>query len=137
VRKSLVTAAANVGKVYAVTPDSTPFFRHGPQQGAGPDLTLPKDSLVRLIRPSFGYSKVEVLSSGQIGYVASEDINVASASLIATTHAAARHTASASRIAEPSGGRFNFDSADPSLMAPPEQLPAPDLPPTTSPSPGQ
>lgn len=95
---SIVTAALSCGcssfgraraaaspKFYAVTADSTPFYRYGPQQGSGPDRTLPKDSLITLIRPSFGYSKVKLIT-GEQGYVASDDIRLASATLIAAVN---------------------------------------------------
>jgi hypothetical protein len=105
------------GKLYAVTAQKTPFFRYGPQQGSGADMELPKDTLMTLIRPSFGFCKVH-LTSGEEGYVASEDIDVASPALIAAVTGpppAATH----------SGGeeRFNLDSADPRLSVPPEELP--------------
>ncbi|MDP9253672.1 MAG: hypothetical protein M3O66_01830, partial [Verrucomicrobiota bacterium] len=44
--------AANGAKFYAVTAEKTAFFRYGPQQGNGPDMQLPKDTLMTLIRPS-------------------------------------------------------------------------------------
>src|SRR4029077_9885522 len=73
-------------KFYAVSADKTPFFRYGPQQGNGADMQLPRDTLMTVIRPSFGYCKVHLLS-GDDGYVASEDIHVAPAALIAAVTA--------------------------------------------------
>ncbi len=43
--------AANGGRFYAVTTDSAPFYRYGPQQGNGPDMKLQKDRLMTLIHP--------------------------------------------------------------------------------------
>ena len=64
-------------RLFAVTVDSAPFFRRGPQDGRDPDLKLPRDTVVKLIRPSFGYAKVEVVASGERGYVSSEEIRPA------------------------------------------------------------
>src|ERR1043166_9258423 len=65
-------------RLFAVTVDSAAFFHHGPRPGRDPDLKLPKDTIVKLIRPSLGYCKVQVVASGQQGYVASEEIRPAS-----------------------------------------------------------
>jgi hypothetical protein len=53
---------------YSVAASQTPFYRHGPQQGNGPDMQLPRDSIMKVIRPSFGYVKVQ-LQDGENGYV--------------------------------------------------------------------
>jgi hypothetical protein len=125
------------GKVYAVTNDSAAFFRHGPQSGRDPDKKLPKDTLVKLIRPSFGYSKIELVSSKEKGYVLSDDIKPASPSLIAATTTTATVTQDTT-VAHSTFGSpretFNIDSNDPRLVPPPEQLPAPGLPPQNSPA---
>ena len=113
------------GKLFAVASEQTSFYRYGPQQGNGPDASLPKDTLMTLIRPSFGYCKVQVLPDKKEGYVASEDIQPAPRTLLASLNAPV-HTASTSR-----GGseRENFDIGS-SEPPPPEALPDPDLPPT-------
>ena len=36
---------------YAVSVNQTPFYRHGPQQGNGPDQQLARDSIMKVIRP--------------------------------------------------------------------------------------
>ncbi len=102
------------GKYYAVTAEKAPFFKYGPQQGSGADLQLPKDTLLTLIQSSFGYCKVS-LTSGEQGYVAREDINVAPPTLVA----AITNPASSA----PREERFNINSSDPRLTAPPEPLP--------------
>src|SRR5471032_327603 len=102
-------------RLFAVTVDSAAFFRHGPQQGRDPDLKLPKDTVVRLIRPSFGYSKIQVVASGLQGYVASEEIWPASSTLLAA--------ATTPQANGPTGGQFNLNSNDPRLVPPPEELP--------------
>ena len=107
-------------RLFAVTVDSAAFFRRGPQQGRDPDLKLPKDTVVKLIRPSFGYSKIQVVASGLQGYVASEEIRPASSTLLAA--ATIPHTRG------PAGEQFNLNSSDPRLVPPPEGLPDPDLP---------
>lgn len=114
-------------RLFAVTVDSAAFFRRGPQDGRDPDLKLPRDTVVKLIRPSFGYSKVQVVSSGVQGYVASEEIGPASSTLLA----AAAIPPPDSMAAQSTGlaaEQFNLDSTDPRLVPPPEQLPDVDLP---------
>jgi hypothetical protein len=114
-------------RLFAVMADSAAFFRHGPQQGREPDLKLPKDTVVKLIRPSFGYSKIQIVASGLQGYVASEEIRPASPALLA----AATTSPIDSVIADtpgPAGEHFNLNSTDPRLVPPPEELPDPDLP---------
>jgi hypothetical protein len=112
--KSTVTRVAKTGKYYTVTSEKTAFYKYGPQQGSGADLQLPKDTLLTLNRTSFGYCKV-TLTSGEEGYVAREDINVAPATLVA---AVTNPPADAAR-----GEQFDLNSNDPRLIAPPEALP--------------
>ena len=119
--KNAATTVAGPGNYYAVTASSTAFFRYGPQQGNGPDMSLPKDTLLTVLRPSFGYYKVQ-LTSGEQGYVASEDVGVAPATLIA---AANTPEPEASPQATPIGERFRLDSEDPRLVPPSEPLPQP------------
>ncbi len=108
---------------YAVTAEQTPFYKYGPQQGSGPDQQLTHDSILKVIRPSFGYVKVK-LQDGASGYVASEDIRPAPPTLVAeklapppevTAPTVASHTER--------GEQFGLDSDDPRLIAPPEPLP--------------
>ncbi|MBA2435472.1 MAG: hypothetical protein H0V54_10420 [Chthoniobacterales bacterium] len=108
---------------YAVAAIQTPFYRYGPQQGYGPDMQLPHDSIMQVIQPSFGYVKVK-LQDGESGYVASEDIRPAPPTLVAeklapppdlTTPIVASHSEE--------GEQFGLDSNDPRLIAPPEPLP--------------
>jgi len=103
---------------YAVSAEKAPFYKFGPQQGNGPDMQLPHNTLMTLIRPSFGYCKVH-LNSGEEGYVASEDIKVASAELVAAANAPPPGSAPATSHGE----RFNLNSTDPRLIVPPEDLP--------------
>ena len=118
---------ANSGKIFAVTADKTSFYRYGPQQGNGADQELPKDTLVTLIRPSFGYSKVQLVKDSLEGYVASEDIRPAPPTLLASLNPQTQDgTISAGRES------FDVESSEP---PPPETLPDPDLPPTTEPTP--
>lgn len=127
--RSLVSrvTSAEGGKLYAVGVEKTAFYRFGPQQGNGPDQVLPRDTLVRLVRNSFGYSKVVVEESGQQGFVASEDLTVASASLIAAATATPPPEYAASSPIGPEN--FDVQATDASFVPPPEGLPAPDLPP--------
>jgi hypothetical protein len=128
-----VTAPSGDGKFFTVTADSAAFFRRGPQPGRQPDKTLSKDTLVRLVRPSFGFSKVQLVASGELGYVASDEIKPASSTLVAST-TTARTNSAVSPPAHSAVEQFNLNSNDPRLVPPPEELPDPDLP---APSPGQ
>jgi hypothetical protein len=114
-------------RLFAVKVDSASFFRRGPRAGGDPDLKLPRDTVVKLIRPSFGYSKVEVVTSGQQGYVASEEIGPASSTLLASATISPADS-SAAQTSGPAGEQFNLNSNDPRLVPPPEQLPGVDLP---------
>lgn len=124
------------GKLFAVTADSAAFFRYGPQPGRDPDQTLPRDTLVKLIRPSFGYSKVELVSSGQKGYISSEEIKPASPHLAAAATAPPENSVAAMPAPTPAGEHFNLNSNDPRLVPPAEDLPDAELPQATPP-PGQ
>jgi len=114
-------------RLFAVAVDSAAFFRHGPRQGLEPDLKLPRDTVVKLIRPSFGYSKIQVVASGVQGYVASEEIRPASPTLLAAATIPPSDPM-ASRTSDPAVEQFNLNSNDPRLVPPPEQLPDVDLP---------
>ena len=103
---------SNSGKYYAVSAKRAEFYLYGPQQASGPDLKLPQDTLVMLIRPSFGYSKVKLMN-GQQGYVASQDIRAAPPEVVSASINPPINI-------EPSRSRkFHFD---PRLL-PPEPLP--------------
>lgn len=117
VRKNIISASQG-GTFYAVTAEKTAFYKFGPLQGNGPDMQLPRDTLMTLIRPSFGYCKVH-LTTGQEGYVANEDIKVASPALIAAVNAPPPPALEEPRHRE----HFNLNSADPRLVVPPEDLP--------------
>lgn len=56
--------------------DYAQFFRLGPQQAGGADLSLRTGELVMLQRKEFGYSRVQ-LEDGQVGYMANEDLQPA------------------------------------------------------------
>lgn len=127
-----VTKPPEDGKLFAVTADSAAFFRHGPQQGREPDQKLSRDTIVKLIRPSFGYSKVQLVASGEQGYVASDEIKPATPMLAST--ATARPESAPSAPPSPTAEQFNLNSDDSRLVPPPEELPDPDLP---APAPGQ
>jgi predicted Rdx family selenoprotein len=123
-----VTAPPENGKVYAVTSDSVAFFQRGPQEGREPDKKLSKDTLVKLVRPSFGFSKVKLVATGELGYVPSDEIKPASSLLIASTATARSESSVAAQHPSPTAEQFTIDSSDPRLVPPPEDLPDPDLP---------
>lgn len=123
------TAKSNA-KLYAISVDSAAFFRRGPQAGRDPDKTLSKETVVKLIRPSFGYSKVEVVATGELGYVSSEEIRPATSALLASVSAPKPNPLEtpSSQSPESSVEQFNLDSSDPRLVPPPENLPPSELP---------
>lgn len=59
-----------------VSTDYAMFFRLGPQQAGGADLSLRTNEPVMLLRKEFGYSRVQ-LENGLVGYMANEDIQPA------------------------------------------------------------
>ena len=120
----VVSTAKHDGKMFVVSVESAAFFRYGPQAGRDPDKTLLKETVVKLIRPSFGYSKVEVVGTGEQGYVASDDIQPATTALIAAASAPKVDMMRTSPDAdttppEPLGEQFNLNSDDPRLVPPP------------------
>ena len=122
-----VTKPPENAKLYAITADSAAFYRHGPQEGREPDQKLSRDTVVKLIRPSFGFSKVQLVASGEQGYVASDEIRPATPMLVAST-LTARTESAPSTSPSPAAEQFNLNSDDPRLVPPPEELPDPDLP---------
>lgn len=117
--------------MFVVSVESAAFFRHGPQAGREPDQKLSRETVVKLIRPSFGFSKVEIAATGEQGYVASEDIRPASSTLLASVAAPKVDplaTPATEPSAEPAAEQFNLNSNDPRLVPPPEDLPPSELP---------
>lgn len=58
---------------YWVTAEFTPFFRFGPKQSTGPDLSLKKETRLTMAKRGFGFSEV-VLEDGTAGWVGTDDI---------------------------------------------------------------
>lgn len=56
-----------------VSVEHTPFYRNGPLQGNGPDLSLAKGDEVEVLRKEIGYSFVRIFD-GRNGYVANDDL---------------------------------------------------------------
>jgi hypothetical protein len=129
----VISTSKRDDKLFVVSVDSAAFFRRGPQAGREPDKTLAKETVVKLIRPSFGYSKVEVVATGEQGYLATEEIRPASPGLIASV-SAPKADPLAPPATQPAVEQFNLNSNDPRLVPPPEDLPPADLP---VPAPGQ
>jgi hypothetical protein len=59
-----------------VATDYAQFFKLGPQQAGGADLSLRAGERAMLQRKEFGYSRVQ-LENGLVGYMANEDITPA------------------------------------------------------------
>jgi hypothetical protein len=115
-------------KLFVVSAESAAFFRHGPQSGREPDKTLSRDTVVKLIRPSFGFSKVEIATTGEQGYISSEEISPASSNLIASLSAPKTDPLATQSASPPPVEQFNLNSDDPRLVPPPEALPPAELP---------
>ena len=126
-------SAKREAKLFVVSVESAAFFRRGPQAGRDPDKSLSRETVVKLIRPSFGFSKVEIAATGEQGYVASEEIRPASSNLIASI-SAPKPDPLATASTPPPVEQFNLNSEDPRLIPPPEALPPSELP---TPSPEQ
>jgi hypothetical protein len=129
-KKPAVTTTSTAkrdGKFFVVSVESAPFFRHGPRAGVNPDTTLSRETVVKLIRPSFGYSKVEVVATKEQGYVSSEEIRPASSALLASVSAPKRDPL-VTPSTQPAVEQFNLNSNDPRLEPPPEDLPPTELP---------
>lgn len=114
-------------QIYVVSTDAAAFFKKGPQSGRDPDKTLPRETVVKLIRPSFGYAKIEIAATGEQGYVSSEEIRPATSALIASA-ATPKPDPLATPSTEPPVEQFNLNSTDPRLVPPPEALPPAELP---------
>ena len=67
------------GEMFEVKAEYTPFYRNGPQQRGGPDVSLTRHRLVKMLKRGFGYSLVE-LEDGTPGYVSTEDLRPSAAS---------------------------------------------------------
>jgi hypothetical protein len=87
--KSAGPATTDSEHFYSVAPKSTGFFHYSPSQEVGPDKLLPRDTVLRVTKPSFVYSRVKLMND-QEGYVASKDLRVAPPELVAAATAAAR-----------------------------------------------
>jgi hypothetical protein len=122
--QSASTAAAKPPtKLFAVTADTTPFYKYGPSQGSGPDKTLPRNTPVKLVRTSFGYCKV-ALMTGEQGYVARDDIGKASAEVIAALAPSTTITTSSRSRAESPEPRLNTFEPLPDFEPTPIPLPS-------------
>jgi len=58
---------------FLVQSDYAPFYSLGPGQERGPDASLPRGELVKMLRREFGFSYVEI-KGGRTGYIANEEI---------------------------------------------------------------
>ena len=116
------TPANRDAKLFVVSVESAAFFRRGPQAGRDPDSTLAKETVVKMIRPSLGYSKVQIAATGETGYISSEEIRPASSNLVASV-SPPKVDPLATPSAEPAAEQFNLNSTDPRLVPPPEELP--------------
>jgi hypothetical protein len=59
-----------------VSADFAHFWKLGPAQASGPDLSLRTNEKVMMLQSGFGFSRVQ-LENGMVGYMANEDIQPA------------------------------------------------------------
>jgi hypothetical protein len=112
--------ASKSGQYYVVTAMQAEFYRYGPQQANGPDEKLAQGTLMTLIRPAFGYSKVQLLNGLQ-GYVASQDIHAASPEMV---QAAINPNPPVTGMSESNRHLgFHYNLIDPRFLPPPPPLP--------------
>jgi len=128
--------------------DYAQFFRLGPQQAGGADLSLRTGERVMLQRKEFGYSRVQ-LEDGQIGYMANEDLQPAPPEprrkfgLREKPGRSSDSSSSRSRQRSSSAAEEEFIDTDialpdPNLDIMPEEIPLEPLPPVpTSPVPNE
>lgn len=134
-----IAPAADFSGDTVIVNDYAEFFRLGPQQAGGADLTLRTGERVMLRRKEFGYSRVQ-LEDGEVGYMANEDLQEAPPE---PRRRPGRRAAPArgSRGGTPSGEEEFYEDIglpDPSLDIMPEDLPLdplPELAPTPAPAP--
>lgn len=114
------------GNFYSVATNSTGFFSYDPHQEVGPDKILRRDTVVVLLRPSFGYSVVRLMT-GEQGFVSSKDLRVAPAALIPRAAPTPRPSGPAIEVISP-----NSPKPIPALSPPPpaeiEPAPLPNSP---------
>ena len=123
-------AASNSGQYYVVSAREAKFFHYGPQQATGPDEKLAQGTLVTLIRPEFGYRKIQ-LSNGLQGYVAGQDIHAAPPEVV---QAATNPNPTVSGTSEPNRNRRSRrNMVDPRFLPPPPALPEDEPEPTPIP----
>jgi hypothetical protein len=136
------TAAAATGGVpaadrYRVVADATPFYRLGPQQAGGPDLSLKRGDEVTMDQRSYGYSRVTT-SSGMVGYVGTEDITQLTAEDLAAENAAeaqAQAQAGGQKRSSAIVGEYTLPPGATSLDQLPESDPVPAPTPKPTPNP--
>jgi len=112
--------ASNSGRYYVVSARKAAFYLYGPQQAAGPDQRLTQGTLLTVLRPAFGYSKVQ-LSSGLQGYVATQDIQAASPEMVQATINPNRPLTGSGDSGRHPG--FHDNIVDPRFLPPPPPLP--------------
>jgi len=113
---------ANNGQYYVVSAKEAEFYHYGPQQANGPDEKLAEGTLVMLIRPAFGYSKVQ-LSNGLQGYMASQDIHAAPPEVVQAATNPNPPVIGTSTGESGRQPRFHYNVIDPRFLPPPPPLP--------------
>jgi hypothetical protein len=125
-------AAPEGGVPYRVSVDFTPFYRNGPQQPNGPDMSLKKDARVAVLKRGYGYSQIRT-SDGQVGYVGTSEITALSAEELAAERA------SQLALTTPQTPQKKSRAIVGEYMIPPEagnmeRLPEPEVKPTPNPA---
>ena len=89
------TYAPDAAPEYVIIRDATGFYHLGPEQVRGPDVSLAVQTRVKLLRREMGFSLVQ-LEDSRTGYVANENMAVASPRPALASQAAAGNSNPAS-----------------------------------------
>lgn len=119
--KTGASGSPGASALYLVTAEQTPFYKNGPAQGNGADLSLKKGGMITMLDRHYGFSRVQT-GDGQTGYVSTDDISPAppapELAQMPKKPAGLRHTEQAPAFEQPN------DAALPSAQ-PPSDVPVP------------
>lgn len=111
---------------YVVKSAKSEFYKYGPAQANGADMSIDRGTAVTMVRRDFGFSQIR-LADGTIGYVATDDLKPAPPppSTPPPRGASQRHVASKSSNVKPVHGDPLFDINDVPAVLPSDPEPKP------------
>ena len=127
------------GSRYIISAPTTAFYKYGPAQSFGPDTTLTRGTVVTMLESTWGFCHV-MTSTGLSGYVASDDLKPAPASMQPAATPKPEVAANASRQPQFFSGRPKQNTIHPTPGGPlfdmsDVPLPLPDNTPESGPKP--